>query len=275
MIDMLDSRATNLLRVTYLILDEADRMLDMGFEPQIRKILSQIRQDRQTLMWSATWPKEVRQLASDFLHDPVQINVGSMELSANRDVKQYIHFCEDFDKPMKMMELFRSVIGRRKALIFTETKRGCDALVNALGRAGFPVHGIHGDKAQTERDRVMNGFRSDPHGVLIATDVAARGIDIRDIEIVVNYDFPQSVEDYIHRIGRTGRAGATGESHTFFSSKHSRMARDLAKVLADARQPVPPELYNMQGSSSGGGGGGGRNRYGGGGGGGGSRYHPY
>jgi ATP-dependent RNA helicase DDX5/DBP2 len=201
LIDMLESRATNLLRVTYLVLDEADRMLDMGFEIQIRKICSQIRSDRQTLMFSATWPMEIRNLAASFQRDFVRVHVGSEELVANSDVHQHVYVVEEFDKMNRLIEILKGV-GRQRALIFTKTKRMADTLHGSLSRQfGSCVLVIHGDKEQSHRDRVLERFRSDSAAILVATDVAARGLDIKDLDVVINYDFPNSIEDYVHRIG--------------------------------------------------------------------------
>lgn len=201
LIDMLESRATNLLRITYLVLDEADRMLDMGFEIQIRKICSQIRSDRQTLMFSATWPMEIRNLAASFQRDFVRVHVGSEELIANSDVKQHVYVVEEHDKINKLFEIIRSA-GRQRALIFTKTKRMADTLHNQLSRNyGSSALVIHGDKEQAHRDRVLDRFRHDSAAILVATDVAARGLDIKDLDVVVNFDMPTSIEDYVHRIG--------------------------------------------------------------------------
>jgi len=275
LIDMLESKKTNLRRVTYLVLDEADRMLDMGFEPQIRKILEQIRPDRQTLMWSATWPKEVQRLAKDFLVDPIQINIGSLGLSANHKVVQHIQICQEADKRTKLLKLLEEVMDGGKILIFTETKRGTDQLTRNLRTDGWPALAIHGDKSQQERDWVLAEFKTGKSPIMIATDVAARGLDVKDIKYVINYDFPNSLEDYVHRIGRTGRAGASGVSYTFFTPQNMKLAKELVDVLEESKQEIPPELgqfAQMARSFKGGGrsrysGGGGGGRFGGGGGG--------
>jgi ATP-dependent RNA helicase DDX5/DBP2 len=261
LIDFLTERKTNLRRVTYLVLDEADRMLDMGFEPQIRKIVGQIRPDRQTLMWSATWPKEVQTLAHSFLKDYIYIKIGSQALSANENVHQIVEVVDDSQKNSRLMRHITQVSeGGAKTLVFCETKKGTDFLCRQLRNDGFPALSIHGDKEQTERDWVLNEFRSGKCQILIATDVAARGLDIKDIKVVINFDFPASLEDYVHRVGRTGRAGALGTSISFVSTKNARMVNDLIKVLNESKQTINPELYKLQASASSYGGGA-RKRY--------------
>ncbi|GIJ98644.1 ATP-dependent RNA helicase dbp2 [Aspergillus viridinutans] len=272
LIDMLEAGRTNLRRVTYLVLDEADRMLDMGFEPQIRKIISQIRPDRQTCMWSATWPKEVRQLATDFLNDYIQVNIGSMDLSANHRITQIVEVVSDFEKRDKMIKHLEKIMENRgnKCLIFTGTKRIADEITRFLRQDGWPALSIHGDKQQQERDWVLNEFKTGKSPIMVATDVASRGIDVRDITHVLNYDYPNNSEDYIHRIGRTGRAGAKGTAITFFTTENSKQARDLVTILTEAKQQIDPRLAEMVRYSGGGGHGhGGYGRWGGRGGGGG------
>uniref|UniRef100_A0A7S3JTY3 RNA helicase n=1 Tax=Aureoumbra lagunensis TaxID=44058 RepID=A0A7S3JTY3_9STRA len=261
LIDFLENGTTNLRRVTYLVLDEADRMLDMGFEPQLRKIVSQIRPDRQTLMWSATWPKEVRTLANDFLKDYYQVTVGSLDLAANTDIEQIIHVVEDATKYKRMVDFLHDRPANDKMLVFVETKRGADQLTRSLQKDRFSARCIHGDKSQAERDWVLNDFRSGKCMLLIATDVAARGLDIKDIQTVVNFDFPSNLEDYVHRIGRCGRAGQKGTALSFFTAKSIKWSRRLIKILQDAKQQVPPDLISMSQSSAAQGGGGSGSRY--------------
>ncbi|KAI8969232.1 P-loop containing nucleoside triphosphate hydrolase protein [Mycotypha africana] len=282
LIDMLEAGKTNLKRVTYLVLDEADRMLDMGFEPQIKKIINQIRPDRQTLMWSATWPKSVERLATSYLKDYIQVTIGSLSLSASANVSQTVEICTEQEKRGKLIthleRIMESPENERKTIIFTSTKRTADEITRFLRQDGFPALAIHGNKQQNERDWVLNQFRSGGHPIMVATDVASRGIDVKDVKYVINYDFPNNVEDYVHRVGRTGRGGATGHSFTFFTADNARQAGDLVDILNQNSQFVDPRLQMMvqtrhvggggrgrggRGRGYGGGRGGGRGGYGG------------
>ncbi|KAK5994561.1 ATP-dependent RNA helicase DBP2 [Cladobotryum mycophilum] len=256
LIDMLEAGKTNLRRVTYLVLDEADRMLDMGFEPQIRKIIEQIRPDRQTLMWSATWPKEVRALASDFLQDFIQVNIGSMDLSANHRITQIVEVVSEMEKRDRMIKHLEKTMENKenKILIFVGTKRVADDITRFLRQDGWPALSIHGDKQQNERDWVLDQFKTGKSPIMVATDVASRGIDVRNITHVLNYDYPNNSEDYIHRIGRTGRAGANGTAITFFTTDNQKQSRDLVNVLQEAKQQIDPRLAEMARYGGGGGG---------------------
>ncbi|KAK4478374.1 hypothetical protein RD792_017665 [Penstemon davidsonii] len=261
--DILEMRRIDFRQVSLLVLDEADRMLDMGFEPQIRKIVNEIPPRRQTLMYTATWPKEVRKIAGDLLVNPAQVNIGSVdELAANKSITQqlfpvvisisiheitllqYVEVVPEMEKQRRLEQILRSQERGSKIIIFCSTKKLCDHLTRSLGR-NFGAAAIHGDKSQGERDWVLNQFRSGKSPILVATDVAARGLDIRDIRVVVNYDFPTGIEDYVHRIGRTGRAGATGIAYTFFSDQDWKHAPDLVKLLEGANQIVPPEIRDI------------------------------
>ncbi|XP_071814820.1 probable ATP-dependent RNA helicase DDX5 isoform X2 [Apostichopus japonicus] len=261
LLDFLEMGKTNLQRCSYCVLDEADRMLDMGFEPQIRKIMEQVRPDRQTLMWSATWPKDVRSLASDFVKSPIMVNVGSLSLSANHNILQIVDVCDELAKDEKLVKLLEEIMQEKenKSLIFTETKKKSDELVKWLRRDGWPAMCIHGDKAQRERDWVLSEFKHGRSPILVATDVASRGLDVNDIKFVINYDYPNSSEDYVHRIGRTARSENTGTAYTFFTPGNIRQAPDLIDVLREANQNIPPQLMSLaQGAR---GMGKGRNRY--------------
>ncbi|PAV63785.1 hypothetical protein WR25_26297 isoform A [Diploscapter pachys] len=242
LLDFLESNETNLRSCSYLVLDEADRMLDMGFEPQIRKIMQWIRPDRQTLMFSATWPKEVRSLAALFQKDAAFLNVGSLELAANHNITQIVEVIEENEKQKRLMALLGSIMkepeSERKTLIFVETKKKADDLSRWMRRKGWPCLCTHGDKSQTERDRVMYEFKNGNSQILLATDVAARGLDVDDIKVVINYDFPNNSEHYVHRIGRTGRRDKKGTAYTFFTPENAGRAKDLIKVLEEANQVI-------------------------------------
>ncbi|CAG7785746.1 unnamed protein product [Allacma fusca] len=248
LIDFLESGRTNLSRCSYLVLDEADRMLDMGFEPQIRKIIKQVRPDRQTVMLSATWPTEVRSLAEDFFTDYVQINVGSMSLSANRNILQIVDVCEEREKETKLLMLLDEIAqeDENKTIIFAETKRKVDHLTREMRKIGWAAMCIHGDKTQGERDWVLKEFRGNRAPILVATDVAARGLDVEDVKFVINFDYPHSSEDYIHRIGRTGRSKKLGTAYSFFTPDNSKQVHDLIDVLKEANQTVNPKLYDLK-----------------------------
>ena len=255
MIDMLTDGKTNLRRVTYLVMDEADRMLDMGFEPQIRKIVDQIRPDRQTLMWSATWPKEVQVLAKDYLKDYIQVNIGSLDLSANHRVDQIVQVLSPLQKQDALVDHLRRLEAHpeRKTLVFVATKRMADEISYFLRSRSYNAIAIHGDKTQAERDWTLREFRQSHNTIMVATDVAARGLDVKDIKFVINYDFPNNIEDYVHRIGRTGRANQTGTAITFVEPDcNGKLARDLVSILREAGKPVPEELERIAFSGHGG-----------------------
>jgi ATP-dependent RNA helicase DDX5/DBP2 len=272
----------------------ADRMLDMGFEPQIRSVINHIPDSRQTLLFSATWPREIQKLAHDFLKDPIQVNVGDVDsLVANKDITQNIIMCAEEEKFDKLSEILgrickkdssvaeksttgTPVLNHPKVIVFTAKKISCNDLANQLWDTGFAVDSLHGDRPQWERTKVISAFKEGTLRMLIATDVAARGLDVKDVAVVVNYDMPagsNAVEDYVHRIGRTGRAGQKGEAFTFFTHKDKKCVNELIEVLKKGGQEIPSALAMMVRPKfgSGGRGGGGRG-YGAGRGGGGRGY---
>jgi len=276
MLDFVERRTINCDRVTMLIFDEADRMLDMGFEPQIRLLCSQVRPDRQVLMWSATWPKEVQGLANDFLpNDRLMIRVGGDDRKAAENVTQIIRVVSRHQKEQLLQETLQQYAGY-KVIIFTATKRMADELARKLKYQRLYADSIHGDKNQHDRDRVLANFKSNRINILVATDVASRGIHVKDIALVINYDFANNCDDYVHRIGRTGRAGAFGTAVTFFDpSQDLRKAGPLVRLLQKSGQEVPQDLQAL--ASRGGRGGGSRfgRRGRGRGRGGGRRFSPY
>lgn len=245
--DLIESDLVDLSNVKYLVLDEADRMLDMGFEPQVREILKQIpKENRQTLMWSATWPIEIQTLASEFMKEYDYVAIDSEKLRANPNIKQIIEVCEPADRYRRFMQHIREFHeGEHKTLVFVNTKRFADQLLRQLMRNRYKAVSMHGDRTQAQREYALNAIRSRKNCILIATDVAARGLDIDDITHVINYDFPNTIEDYIHRIGRTARHEKTGTSLTFFTYNDASKVQDLIKVLEDSNQDVPEELQEL------------------------------
>merc|ERR1711915_943425 len=217
--DLVNMGCVSLAGVSYLVLDEADRMLDQGFEDDIREIIGLTHKERQTCLFSATWPDAIRKLAQKFLTDPVKVTVGSDDLSANKRIKQIVEVIDERDKPeklMKVLETYSNKETKNRMIIFVMKKTEAHELEYELRRQGFKVRSIHGDKSQADREYALNQFKSGYINLLVATDVAARGLDIPDVEFVINYSFPQTIEDYVHRIGRTGRAGKDGVAHKFF-----------------------------------------------------------
>jgi ATP-dependent RNA helicase DDX5/DBP2 len=225
-------------------------MLDMGFEPQIRQVVGQIRKDRQTLFFSATWPQEIRRLARDLAkEDPVLVQVGNTELQVNPLIEQRVEIIDERDK-MKALRDIIDEIGQERILVFTETKRKADALCQELRGDKVSAAAIHGDKTQDQRDTALRLFKEQKTRVLVATDVAQRGLDIKEVNYVLNYDKPKNIEDYTHRIGRTGRAGRQGTAITFLtpvpSTDNVRMARDIAKAMRSVKQEPPRQLLALR-----------------------------
>ncbi|KAI9191106.1 hypothetical protein LWI28_003649 [Acer negundo] len=251
LVDMIERERVSLKMIKYLALDEADRMLDMGFEHQIRKIVQQMGMPppgtRQTMLFSATFPDDIQRLASDFLSNYIFLTVGKVGSSTDL-IAQRVELVQDMEKRSHLMKLLstQKANGSRGkpalTLVFVETKRGADALEHSLSMNGFPAIAIHGDKVQRERERALRSFKSGATPILVATDVASRGLDIPHVAHVINFDFPKDIDDYVHRIGRTGRAGNSGMATAFFSDKNMPLAKALVEVMQEAKQEVPSWL---------------------------------
>ncbi|RKO91717.1 P-loop containing nucleoside triphosphate hydrolase protein [Blyttiomyces helicus] len=264
--DLIERRRVSLSKLKYLVLDEADRMLDMGFEPQIRRIVEEedMPRSRQTLLFSATFPREIQILAKDFLRSYVWLAVGRVGGAAD-DIAQTILQVSGTAKRDKLVNLIFSDKDLRMqdpknlalTLVFVQTKRSADTLTSYLREKKIPATSIHGDRSQAEREAALASFRAGRTPVMIATDVAARGLDVPNVTHVINYDLPGSIDDYVHRIGRTGRAGNIGRATAFYSDTNFPIARALAETLRQAKQPVPDFLKNARFASTGGSGGGG------------------
>ncbi|CAB1329048.1 unnamed protein product [Coregonus sp. 'balchen'] len=260
LVDMMERGKIGLDYCNYLVLDEADRMLDMGFEPQIRRIVEQDTMPpkgiRQTMMFSATFPKEIQMLARDFLEDYIFLAVGRVG-STSENITQKVVWVEDGDKRSFLLDLLNATVipsdapdvqeaavtpGKESlTLVFVETKKGADALEDFLYREGYACTSIHGDRSQRDREEALNQFRSGRCPILVATAVAARGLDISNVKHVINFDLPSDIEEYVHRIGRTGRVWP----RRFFNDKNSNITKDLLDILVEAKQEVPSWLESL------------------------------
>mmetsp|Transcript_28967 Transcript_28967/g.72243 ORF Transcript_28967/g.72243 Transcript_28967/m.72243 type:complete len:555 (+) Transcript_28967:89-1753(+) len=248
LLDLVNEGACVLHGTTYLVLDEADRMLDMGFEKDVRAIIAMTHRERMTVMFTATWPESIRNLAAEFLHaDFVRINVGAETLSANHRVTQEVEVVDQSQKESRLPQLLQKYHASRsnRVLVFALYKNEAARVEQTLIRKGYKCIAIHGDMSQPARTQALEQFKDGSCPLMVATDVAARGLDIPDVEVVINYTFPLTIEDYIHRIGRTGRGGKTGVSHTLFTSFDKAHAGALQNVLREAKQKVPEDLLKF------------------------------
>eukprot|EP00536_Pseudo-nitzschia_multiseries_P001640 jgi/Psemu1/181531/e_gw1.21.226.1 len=262
--DLINEGSCDLSKIHHLVLDEADRMLDMGFEEDVKYIISNCmsKEDgRQTAMFSATWPAVIQEIAMNYMNDPVRLYVGfegivgsngenniDDSLSANKRVTQTIEVIEDRPRENRLREILRKHKSKGRILIFALYKKEAERMEFNLSRDGFDVCSIHGNKHQAARTKALSDFKDGTCKMMVATDVAARGLDIPDVELVVNYTFPLTIEDYVHRIGRTGRAGKNGLSITFFQPSDKSHAGELQQVMKQAGQE-PPEALMKFGST--------------------------
>ncbi|MDB5838435.1 MAG: ATP-dependent helicase [Herminiimonas sp.] len=238
LLDHVQQKTLNLSQTQILVMDEADRMLDMGFLPDLQRIINLLPKQRQNLMFSATFSNEIKKLAASFLNDPVTIEVARSNATADR-VTQVVYKVDEEAKRDVVSFLIR---GRdlKQVLVFSNTKIGASRLARQLEQEGVKASAIHGDKSQSERMAALEAFKNGTVDVLVATDVAARGLDISDLPCVINYDLPYNAEDYVHRIGRTGRAGASGDAISLYSDKDARLLVDIEKMIR--HKFVPAQL---------------------------------
>eukprot|EP00929_Paragymnodinium_shiwhaense_P029775 TRINITY_DN169_c1_g1_i1.p1 TRINITY_DN169_c1_g1~~TRINITY_DN169_c1_g1_i1.p1 ORF type:complete len:764 (-),score=188.09 TRINITY_DN169_c1_g1_i1:152-2443(-) len=250
--DFVEGRQLNMGRICKLVLDEADRMLDMGFEPQIRKVLAEVPRSRQTMMFTATWPPSVRRLANEFMSGPWTVTIGNRdELKGNQDITQIIQTCEGRDKDRYLMQFLKQAgVSDRgnvdaKGLVFASTKKMCDNLCQKIERNGIPCHAVHGDKKQNERENALKALKEGRSKLLVCTDVAARGLDIKGVTLVIQYDPAGQIEDYVHRIGRTGRAGQKGVAITLICERDTHALKGILGVMSRTNQAMVPEIEEM------------------------------
>ncbi|HEX2973093.1 MAG TPA: DEAD/DEAH box helicase [Tepidisphaeraceae bacterium] len=234
LLDLMQQGFVDLRSVEVLVLDEADRMLDMGFIHDIRQVVAKLPARRQTLLFSATMPSEIRQLANALLTKPVEVRVAA-ESAAADTVEQFVYFVPKSDKASLLRQLLLNT-GMSRTLVFTRTKHGADRVVKVLRAAGLKAEAIHGNKKQNARQRALRSFQSQQPPVLVATDIASRGIDVDGISHVINYDIPNEPETYVHRIGRTGRAGAEGIAFSFCDGEERQYLKAIERLI---RQTIP------------------------------------
>ena len=240
LLDHIEAKNTVLNQVEYVVLDEADRMLDIGFLPDLQRILSYLPKQRITLLFSATFSPEIKRLASSYLQDPVTIEVARSNATAST-VEQHFYSVSADDKRRALHQILKSR-DMKQAFVFVNSKLGCARLARSLEREGLKTTALHGDKSQDERLKALDAFKKGEVDLLVCTDVAARGLDIKDVPAVFNFDVPFNAEDYVHRIGRTGRAGASGLAVSFVASSDQRLVTDIEKLIKTKIEIEPLEF---------------------------------
>lgn len=236
LLDLMNQGFVSLDSVRHFVLDEADRMLDMGFIHDIKRILPKLPKEKQTLFFSATMPADIAALSRTILRDPVRVDVAPVS-SVVDTIDQYIYFVEKQEKKDLLITLLKKDGG--SVLVFSRTKHGADKIAKQLCKAGIGSEAIHGNKSQVARQRALSNFKANKTRVLIATDIAARGIDIKELELVINYDLPDVPETYVHRIGRTGRAGHSGKALSFCAQDERAMLKDIQKLTGKTLPAIP------------------------------------
>lgn len=251
LLDHIERRTIDVRAVEFLVLDEADRLLDMGFIPQVRQLISHLYAERQTLMFSATIDERVERIAAEFLINPKTVRVNTNQVEP-KEISQVIHHVPEFDKDVLLLELLNKLSGE-SVLVFTRTRRRADWVHARLSAANVDAEQIHGDISQSQREKTLSRYRNGHFNVLVATDVAARGLDIPAITHVINYDLPESAEDYVHRIGRTGRAGRKGVATSFVAEGESYLVREIEKIIgrqidpnSQLKKKVPPRRFGSR-----------------------------
>lgn len=244
LMDLLNQGVLSLNGIEYFVLDEADRMLDMGFVDEVKRIIARLPKKRQTLFFSATMPPAILSLVQILLTNPVEISV-TPEAKTTELVEQSLYYVQKSEKRSLLHHLLKEG-GRKSVLVFTRTKHGADRVARDLNRSGFQATALHGDKTQQTRERSLQGFKDGKLQILVATDIAARGIDIDELGLVVNFDLPNIPETYIHRIGRTGRAGATGKAISFCDYEEKIYLRDIQKLIGQTVPVVSDHPFHVK-----------------------------
>lgn len=248
LIDLMDQGHLDLSSVEIFVLDEADRMLDMGFMPAIKRIVAALPERRQSLFFSATMPPKIRELADQLLFNPHEVNVIPKKSSVAK-IDQSVRIIERGEKVDRLVKVLRGE-GVNRSIVFTRTKRGASALAKKLEKQDFAVSAIHGNKSQAARQKALNAFRNNQISVLVATEVAARGIDVDEVTHVVNFDMPSEPESYVHRVGRTGRAGAVGTAISFCTADEQAILREIEKLIGQSIRVQNPEAKFVEQAAS-------------------------